>query len=133
MLALLAVDRKENELVIIPTVLAPLDLMGMVVVGDVMQTYRQLSSPIVETGGDDLWFVKDNQPTLHANIAGLFTALPALPGTSEDQTVSRRKMRVGCDAETATGHGCTSYHGGLGAPGRGTESGRYPAPLYLLR
>ncbi len=85
-LAQLAVDRKENEIVVVPTLLAHLDVTGMVVVGDAMQTQRDLSIQIVEAGGDYLWFVKDNQPTLHADIERLFTPLPALPGTSEEPT-----------------------------------------------
>jgi predicted transposase YbfD/YdcC len=85
-LAQLAVDGKENEIVVVPTVLAQFDLTGMVVVGDAMQTQRQLSTQIVEAGGDFLWFVKDNQPTLHTDIARLFTPVPALPGTAEKPT-----------------------------------------------
>lgn len=83
-LAQLAVDRKENEIVVVPTLLAHLDLTGMVVTGDAMQTQRALSIQIVEAGGDYLWFVKENQPRLHADIERLFTPLPSLPGTSED-------------------------------------------------
>jgi predicted transposase YbfD/YdcC len=85
-LAQLAVDTKENEIVVVPTLVAHLDLTGMVVVGDAMQTQRQLSIQIVENGGDYLWFVKDNQPTIYADIERLFTPLPALPGTSEEPT-----------------------------------------------
>jgi predicted transposase YbfD/YdcC len=85
-LAQLAVDTKENEIVVVPTLLAQLDLTGMVVVGDAMQTQRQLSSQIVEAGGDYLWFVKENQPRLNADIERLFTPLPSLPGTSEEPT-----------------------------------------------
>lgn len=85
-LAQLAVDTKENEIVVVPTLVAHLDLTGMVVVGDAMQTQRKLSIQIVEAGGDYLWFVKDNQPTLYADIERLFTPLPALPGTSEEPT-----------------------------------------------
>lgn len=85
-LAQLAVDHKENEIVVVPTLLAQLDLTGMVVVGDAMQTQRQLSTQIVEAGGDYLWFVKDNQPTVHADIERLFTPLPSPPGTSEEPT-----------------------------------------------
>ncbi len=43
---------KENEIVVVPTLLAQLDLQGTVVVGDAMQTQRDLSIQIVETGGD---------------------------------------------------------------------------------
>lgn len=93
-LAQLAVDRKENELVGVPTLLAQLDVTGMVVVGDAMQTHRALRIHIVEAGGDDLWFVKDNQPTLHAEIEQHFTPLPVLPGTSEAPTDFTRARQV---------------------------------------
>lgn len=85
-LAQLAVDCKENEIMVVPTLLAQLDVTGMVVVGDAMQTQRHLSIQIVEAGGDYLWFVKENQPNLHADIKRLFTPLPSLPGTSEEAT-----------------------------------------------
>lgn len=85
-LAQLPVDHKENEIVVVPTLIAQLDLTGMVVVGDAMQTQRPLSSQIVEAGGDYLWFVKDNQPSLRAEIELLFTSLPVLPGTAEVPT-----------------------------------------------
>jgi hypothetical protein len=58
----------------------------MVVVGNAMQTQRQLSIQIVEARGDYLWFVKDNQPSLQADIERLFTPLPVLPGTSAEPT-----------------------------------------------
>ncbi len=79
-LAQLAVERKENEIVVVPTLLAHLDIQGTVVVGDAMQTQRALSSQIVEAGGDYLWFVKENQPTLLAEIETLFTSPPLAPG-----------------------------------------------------
>jgi predicted transposase YbfD/YdcC len=92
-LAQLAVDDKANEIVAVPKVLAQLDLTGMVVVGDAMQTQRALSTAIVEAGGDYLWFVKENQSSLRAEIEQVFTPLPTLPGTSEppsDVTVARQ-------------------------------------------
>lgn len=85
-LAQLAVDQKANEIVVVPTLLAQLDVTGMVVIGDAMQTQRQLSLQIVEAGGDYVWFVKENQPTLRTDIELLFTPLPALPGTAEIPT-----------------------------------------------
>ena len=81
-LAPLAVERKENEIIAVPKVLAQLDLSGMVVVGDAMQTQRELSTAVVEAGGDYVWFVKENQPTLRADIEPVFTPLALLPGTS---------------------------------------------------
>ena len=79
-LAQLAVDTKENEIVVMPTLLAQLDLRGMVVTGDAMQAQRGLSMQVVEAGGDYLWFVKENQPTLLAEISELFTSPPLAPG-----------------------------------------------------
>ena len=67
-----AVDGKENEIVAAPRLLQSFDLTGMVVTGDAMQTQRALSIQIVEQGGDYLWPVKDNQPTLRADVERLF-------------------------------------------------------------
>lgn len=79
-LAQLDVDTKENEIVVVPTLLAQLDLHGTVVVGDAMQTQRELSVQVVDAGGDYVWFVKENQPTLLAEIEELFTPPPITPG-----------------------------------------------------
>ena len=76
----LAVDKKENEIVAVPTLLAQLDLHGVVVTGDAMQAQRALSAQVVEAGGDYLWFVKANQPTLLGEITELFTPPPLTPG-----------------------------------------------------
>jgi len=79
-LAQLAVETKENESVVVPTLLAQLDLHGVVVTGDAMQAQRALSTQVVQAGGDYLWFVKENQPTLLAEITELFTPPPLAPG-----------------------------------------------------
>jgi predicted transposase YbfD/YdcC len=67
-----AVDGKENEIVTAPVLLAQLELTGMLITGDAMFTQRALSILIVESGGDYLWVVKENQPTLRPNIELLF-------------------------------------------------------------
>ena len=67
-----AVDGKENEIVAAPRLLQSFDLTGMVVTADAMQTQRALSIQIVEQGGDYLWPVKENQPTLRADVERLF-------------------------------------------------------------
>ena len=59
----MAVENKENEIVAAPKVLASLDLRGKIVMGDAMQTQRELSVQIIEADGDYIWLVKDNQPT----------------------------------------------------------------------
>ena len=71
-LAQLAVSHKHNEIVAVPQLLAHLDLTGTVVVGDAMQAQRELSIQVVEDGGDYVWFVKENQPSLHSDLELLF-------------------------------------------------------------
>ena len=71
-LAQIAVATKENEIVAAPTVLTQLELTGVLLSGDAMFTQRALSIQIVEAGGDYLWMVKDNQPTLRNEIELLF-------------------------------------------------------------
>jgi predicted transposase YbfD/YdcC len=68
----LAVESKENEIVAAPLLLGQLELTGMLITGDAMFTQRALSIQIVEGGGDYLWIVKDNQPTLRDDIELLF-------------------------------------------------------------
>jgi len=71
-LAQIAVERKENEIVVAPTLLARLPLNGVVVVGDALHAQRALSIKIVEADGDVLWFIDQNQPTVLDDISQLF-------------------------------------------------------------
>lgn len=75
-LAQLEVEEKANELVVAPTLLAQLDLSGVVVTGDAMFTQRNLSAQIVKANGDYLWKVKENQPDLLDDIKTLFDPPP---------------------------------------------------------
>ena len=91
-----AVDSKENEIVAAPTLLKRLDLIGTLATGDAMFTQRQLSIQIVEAGGDYLWMVKDNQPTLRADIELLFAPEYVSAGWSAppvDFTTARRSPK----------------------------------------
>jgi predicted transposase YbfD/YdcC len=72
-LAQMAVDAKVNEIVVAPQVLEQVELTGVVVSGDAMFAHRRLSTQIVEAGGDYFWWVKDNQPSLLADLELLFT------------------------------------------------------------
>lgn len=67
-----AVSTKENEIVSAPLLLSQVDLTGMLITADAMFTQRELSIQIVEGGGDYLWIVKDNQPSLRDDIELLF-------------------------------------------------------------
>ena len=77
-----AVANKENEIVAAPKVLASLDLRGKIVVGDAMQTQRELSVQVIAADGDYIWFVKDNQPTLRSDIEQWFAPESHVKGFS---------------------------------------------------
>jgi predicted transposase YbfD/YdcC len=85
-LAQLAVDTKENEIVAVPKLLQQLDLTGVVVVGDAMQAQRELSIQVVEAKGDYLWFLKENQKTLLADVEQLFARPRFAKGWSDPGT-----------------------------------------------
>jgi len=79
------VGTKENEIVAAPRLLKRVDLQGKIITGDAMFAQRELSRQVVEAGGDYVWSVKENQPSLRSDIAALFeieeggTALKAMP------------------------------------------------------
>lgn len=77
---------KENEIVVAPQLLRCLDLRNKVVVGDAMQTQRELSLQIVAAGGDYVWVVKDNQPTTRQAVEELFAPAPPAPGWNNPPT-----------------------------------------------
>jgi len=77
----MAVEKdKENEIVVAPKLLKCLDLRNKIVVGDAMQTQRNLSTQIVESEGDFVWIVKDNQPNTRQAIEQLFAPQKPTPG-----------------------------------------------------
>jgi hypothetical protein len=93
-----AVPNKANELVVAPTLLAALNLQGVLISGDAMFAQRNLSTQIVEAGGDYCWIVKENQPSLYDDLRLLFGPQPDdLPGTSllPDDFVSVRSVDLG--------------------------------------
>jgi predicted transposase YbfD/YdcC len=66
------VGDKQNEISAAPALIEGLDLKNRVVCGDAMHTQRQLSVDVLARGGDYLWLLKDNQPTLLADVAQFF-------------------------------------------------------------
>jgi hypothetical protein len=74
------VDGKENEIVVAPRVTEALDLRGRVVCGDALLTQRDLSVQVLSQGGDYIWFVKDNQPTLRRDVEQFFVPPRKAPG-----------------------------------------------------
>jgi len=63
-----AVEEKSNEITAIPRLLELLDLHGALVTIDAMGCQKEIAKQIIEGGGDYLLTVKDNQPTLLADI-----------------------------------------------------------------
>jgi predicted transposase YbfD/YdcC len=81
-LAQVAVHDKSNEITAIPRLLRLLELGGALVTTDAMGCQKDIARQIVTGGGDYLLAVKDNQPTLHADIAACFAGDPK--GTRRD-------------------------------------------------
>jgi hypothetical protein len=68
----LRVDAKTNEHKAALELLGVLPVKGKVVTGDAMFTHRDVCAEVVEAGGDYVLPVKENQPTLRADIAAAF-------------------------------------------------------------
>ena len=67
-----AVDEKSNEITAIPKLLELLDLHGALVTIDAMGCQKEIAKRIVDGGGDYVLPVKENQPTLFAEIEACF-------------------------------------------------------------
>lgn len=67
-----AVDADSNEITAVPKLLELLDLEGALVTLDAMHCQKETARKIRERGGDYLLTVKDNQPTLRAEIEACF-------------------------------------------------------------
>ncbi len=93
------VASKENEIVAAPRVLWSIDLRGKIVTGDAMLAQRDLSIQIVESGGDYVWTVKDNQSQLRQDIETLFEPERCVKGFSP----AVKEFRS--DETTEKGHG----------------------------
>jgi len=78
-LAQLVVDAQQHEaeLTVAPQIIAQLDWQGRVMTGDALYCQQKLCAQVVEAQGDYLLIVKENQPTLLADIQQLFAPLSA--------------------------------------------------------
>ena len=72
-----AVDEKSNEVTAIPALLERLDLAGALVSIDAMGCNPTIAQSIRDAEADYLLAVKDNQPTLHADIKSYFDTAPS--------------------------------------------------------
>ena len=91
------VQEKENEISALQPLLTPQLITGRIFTLDAMHTQRVLCAQIHRFGGDYILLAKDNQPTLHEDIADLF----------EDRSPDCRRWQ---QAETwDKGHGRLEY------------------------
>jgi predicted transposase YbfD/YdcC len=72
-----AVEEKSNEITAIPALLERLDLDGALVSIDAMGCNPNIAQSILDAKADYLLAVKDNQPTLHADLRSYFETAPA--------------------------------------------------------
>jgi len=72
-----AVDDKSNEITAIPALLERIDLAGALVSIDAMGCNANVAQSILDAGADYLLAVKDNQPTLHADVKSYFDTAPS--------------------------------------------------------
>lgn len=86
----MGIDDKTNEIGVMPDFLAELVLKGRVFTMDALLTQREIARTIVEQEGDYVMIVKDNQPTLRADLATLF-AEPGSGDFVEDQVTTVEK------------------------------------------
>ena len=90
------VEKKENEISAAAGLLEDVPLKGRIVCADAMQTQRDFSVDVVGGGGNYIWFVKGNQPTLLADVEQFFKPprrsagwhIPSLPQTTASETSS---------------------------------------------
>lgn len=84
-------EKSEAELTVAPALIARVAWPGRVLTGDALFCQRHLCQQVCAAGGDYVLLVKENQPTLYADLALLFdppAALPALP------LLDRREVRT---------------------------------------
>lgn len=72
----IATEEKSNEITAIPALLETLDIAGAIVTIDAMGCQKSIARDIVSKQANYVLAVKDNHPTLHAEIQAAFTDLP---------------------------------------------------------
>jgi predicted transposase YbfD/YdcC len=115
---------QENELSVALRLLKETPLEGVVVTGDAIFTDKELCREVVESGGDYLLVVKDNQPTLKEQIETAF-AEPISPLGEQDVATGsgpglQRRQGAWAAGGTLPGkHGAASRLYGLAGPEAG--------------
>jgi predicted transposase YbfD/YdcC len=103
-----ACEAKSNEITAIPQLLERLALTGALVTIDAMGCQTKIAQKILDRGGDYLLAVKDNQPSLHDEVARFFadadlTTLDGLQTTDGDHgRIEVRRHFVSTDIDWLT-------------------------------
>ena len=71
-LAQTKVDDKSNEITAIPELLRALEVQGCLITIDAMGCQRPIAQQVLDQGGDYVLALKDNQPTLAADVQECF-------------------------------------------------------------
>ena len=72
MLGQVKTQEKSNEIEAIPRLLNMLDISNSIVTIDAMGCQKNIALQIIEQGADYVLSLKDNQPTLHQDVANIF-------------------------------------------------------------
>ncbi len=107
------VNDHDAELLVAPRLLDAVPLAGRLVTGDALYCQRSLCQRIRERGGQYLVIVKENQPTIFADIALLFAEPP--PG--ECFATARQQSRHGDRQEVRQVWASSALRGYLDWPG----------------
>lgn len=97
------VDDKSNEIKAVPELLELLYLKGCIVTIDAMGTQKEIAAAIREKEADYVLALKDNQPSLRAEVEGIFEAEEA----SLEQNKNHKSQENNCNRQEVTerGHG----------------------------
>jgi predicted transposase YbfD/YdcC len=96
-----AVDEKSNEITAIPALLERIDVEGALVSIDAMGCNANVAQSILDAGADYLLAVKDNQPTLHADIKSYFDTAPCRE-VERCETIGKEHGRLEIRAHTVS-------------------------------
>ena len=126
----IATDQKSNEITAVPKLLKLLSLKDCTVTVDALNCQRAIAQQIVDQGGDYALALKDNQPTLHADVktflndpeAKVSTAKPVVD--ADHGRIETRTALVSSDIDWL----CQTHRWpGLAAIGKVTRTRETPA------
>jgi predicted transposase YbfD/YdcC len=69
------VDEKSNEITAVPELLRLLEIKGCIVTVDALNTQKDIANEIREQEADYVMALKENHPTLHNEVEGIFEAV----------------------------------------------------------